>query len=128
VVYLLKARNIPLSGRRVTEKELPGGDLFFRGPHELARGPILSRFGQDPNGLLRAGLALGGEPVPFGDAGLRFQVLPRVPLECILWAGDPEFPASLTFIFDASVSEHLPLDVILALAALVSGRLAEVRI
>jgi len=127
VVYLLKARAVPPTGRRVTEKELPGGGLFFRGPHELARGPVLSRFGEDPAGFLRTGLALGGETVSFGDAGLRFQVLPRVPLECILWAADHEFPASLTFVFDASVSEHLPLDVIWALVALVSGRLAERR-
>jgi len=124
VVYLLKSGNTPPTGKRVTEKELPGGDLFFRGPHELAREPLLSRYGRDPQAFLRAGQALQGEPVSFGDAGIRFQVLPRVPLECILWAGDDEFPPSLTYVFDASVSDHLPLDVIWALVALVAGRLA----
>jgi hypothetical protein len=127
VVYLLKSRDISLTGKRVTEKELPGGDLFFRGPHELAREPVLSRYGTDPQAFLRSGEALQGKPISFGDAGIRFQVLPRIPLECILWAGDDEFPPSLTYIFDSSVGDHLPLDVIWALVALVAGRLAVAR-
>jgi len=125
VVYLLKARDIPLAGKRVTAKELPGGALFFRGPHELLREPVLSRYGRDPRAFLRAGRALGGEPVSLGDAGIRLPVLPRIPLECVLWAGDDEFPPSLTYIFDASVAGHLPLDVVWALAALVANRLLE---
>ncbi len=124
IVYLLKARNLPLAGNRVTEQELPGGALFFRGPHELTRKPVLRRFGQDPDGFLAAGLALGGEKIAFGDAGVRLPALPRVPLEYVLWAADDEFPASLTIIFDPSVTDHLPLDVIWALVAMVTARLA----
>jgi len=126
VIYLLRSRHVPPTGKRVTERELPGGNLFFRGPHELPREPVLSRYGQDPRGFLRAGKALQGEPVPLGDAGVRFQILPRIPVECILWAGDQEFSPSLTYVFDASASDHLPLDVIWALVALLAARLAGV--
>lgn len=123
VVYLLRARPVPLCERQTTEKELPGGETFFRGPHELPRVPLLKRFGADPQGFRQAGRALGGETLDFGDAAFRLNVLPRVPLDCILWAEDEEFPARLTCAFDASVAEQLPLDVIWALVHVTSRRL-----
>ena len=125
VIYLLRAKEIPLAERQKTEKELPGGETFFRGPHELPRKPILKRFGRNPEGLLRAGLSLGGRPLDCGDAAFRLPALPRVPLDYILWAEDEEFPARLTVAFDPTVAEHLPLDVIWALVHLATGRLVE---
>ena len=125
VIYLLRAKEIPLAGRQQTEKELPGGETFFRGPHELPRKPILKRFGSDPEGFLRAGLSLGGQRLDCGDAALRFLALPRVPLDYILWVEDEEFPARLTLAFDPTVAVHLPLDVIWALVHLTTKRLIE---
>lgn len=125
IVYLIRAQDSPLSGKQITEREIPGGDQFFQGPHELAREPILERYGKDPGAFLQAGLALQGKRLQDGDASFKLQALPRVPLEYILWAHDEEFPARLTIVFDASVSVHLPLDVIWALVLLVTGRLAD---
>jgi hypothetical protein len=125
VIYLLRAREIPLAGKQQTEKDLPGGETFFRGPHELSREPILRRFGRDPEGFLRAGSSLGGERLDFGDAAFRFQALPRIPLDYILWVEDEEFPARVTVAFDATVAEHLPLDVIWALVHLTTARIVE---
>jgi hypothetical protein len=123
IIYLLRAREISLAGLQKTEKELPGGETFFRGPHELARGPILKSFGRDPEAFQRAAGALGGERLDFGDASFRLRALPRVPLDYILWAEDEEFPARLTIAFDPTVSEHLPLDVVWALVHLTTRRL-----
>lgn len=125
VLYLLRAQEIPLAGRQQTEKDLPGGETFFRGPHELSRRPILKRFGKDPEAFHRAAASLGGESLDFADGAFRLFALPRVPLDYILWAEDDEFPARLTVLFDATVSEHLPLDVIWALVHLTTRRLAE---
>jgi hypothetical protein len=125
VIYLLRSREIPLAGKQKTEKELPGGETFFRGPHELPRKPILKRFGRNPEGFLRAGSSLRGQPLDFGDAAFRLTALPRVPLDYILWAEDDEFPSRLTLAFDPTVAEHLPLDVIWALVHLASRRIVE---
>ncbi|MEW6442781.1 MAG: DUF3786 domain-containing protein [bacterium] len=125
VLYLLRAKELPLSGRQQTERELPGGGTFFQGPHELPRAPLLERFGGDPPGLLQAGLALGAKPLAFGDAAFRLQALPRVPVDYILWAEDEEFPARLTLAFDSSAAEHLPLDVLWALIHIITVRLLE---
>lgn len=127
IIYLLRAREIPLAGKLQTEKELPGGETFFRGPHELARGPVLKHFGRNPEAFREAAAALGGQRLDFGDASFRFQALPRVPLDYILWAEDEEFPARLTIAFDSTVSDHLPLDVVWALVHLTTRRIVEPR-
>jgi len=125
IIYLLRAQEIPLAGKQQTEKELPGGETFFRGPHELARGPILKHFGRNMEAFHRAAASSGGQRLDFGDAAFRFQALPRVPLDYILWAEDDEFPARLTIAFDPTVSDHLPLDVVWALVHLATRRLVE---
>lgn len=125
VIYLLRAQEIPLAGKQHTEKDLPGGETFFRGPHELSRRPIIKRFGSDPEAFHKAAPSLGGQHLDFGDAAFRFQALPRVPLDYILWAEDEEFPARLTIAFDSTVSDHLPLDVIWALVNLTTRWLVD---
>jgi hypothetical protein len=122
--YLLRAKEVPLFERWVTEKDLPGGALFFRGPRKLPTEPVLERYGRDPEGLLEAGRLFGAESLRAGDAALRLQVLPRVPLNYVLWREDEEFPPRLTVAFDASLTEHFPLDVVWALVHVVSNRLA----
>jgi hypothetical protein len=113
--YLSRAQDIPSAGMWVSERDLPGGNLFFRGPHALPAGPVLRRFGSDAEGFRRRCRELGGRPLDFGDAAFAFQALPRVPLACVLYVQDEEFPARLTFLLDSTASFQLPLDVILAL-------------
>lgn len=125
VIYLLRAKEIPLAEKQSTEKDLPGGETFFRGPHELARRPIIKRFGRDPEGFHEAAASLGGRRLDFGDAAYRFLALPRVPVDYILWTEDEEFPARLTIVFDPTVSDHFALDVIWALVNLTTRWLTE---
>ena len=99
----------------VSERQLPGGHLFFQGPHALPLSPIVSRFGQDAEGFRRTCSALGGTPLPYGDAAFALQALPRVPLGLILWVGDDEFPARAGVLFDPSAAVYLPLDLVLGL-------------
>jgi hypothetical protein len=124
LVYLLSARNVPLAGKWVSEKEIQGGALFFKGPHALPVQPLMKRFGSDVDAFVKAGEAYGGKPVDeYGDAAFVFQTLPGIPVMCILWAADDEFPARVSFVFDPSIESQLPLDVILALARCVATNL-----
>jgi len=115
VTYLLRAQSLALSGRTVTGAELRGGSFFFRGHHALFTEPLERRFGSDPEGFLGAGLRLGGGKTDFGDASFRLWPLPKIPLGYILWSADDEFSARVGVAFDASIVEHLALDVIWAL-------------
>lgn len=116
VYYLLYAQHIDPSGLWVSEKDLGGGSLFFRGPHAMPSAPLEKRFGSDPEGLREKALALGGKSLDFGDVSMAFQVLPRLPLAVVLWTGDEEFPPRATFLLDRSVEAHLKLDVVLSMA------------
>ncbi|MBW1801801.1 MAG: DUF3786 domain-containing protein [Deltaproteobacteria bacterium] len=113
--YLIHAQDIDLTGKWISEKDLRGGSTFFRGPHQLPAAPLVKKFGRDAGLFLEEGKALGGKPLDFGDVSLEFSVLPRVPLTCVLWVEDEEFPARVSFLFDSSIKAHLELDVIIAL-------------
>jgi len=99
----------------VSERQLPGGSLFFQGPHALPLPPLIRRFGTDAEGFGHACRSLGGTPLEYGDAGFAFRALPLVPLAVVLWTADEEFPARASMLFDPSVCRHLPLDLVLAL-------------
>jgi hypothetical protein len=123
LVYLIKAQDLPVEGKKISEREIPGGELFFRGPHALLKEPLEKRFGKDPKDFLDSGQSLGGRETGKGDASFELLVLPRVPVEYILYREDEEFPAQITINFDSSIYRHLPLDVIWAMINLTSRRL-----
>ena len=120
LTYLLKATPIPLSGKTVNEKQIPGGEAFFRGPHLLPTKPMEGLFGKDKEAFLRAGKKLKGDVSQAGDACICLPVFPRVPMTLILWERDDEFPARITVTFDSTVSSHLPLDIIWSTVNVVS--------
>ncbi|ROR03017.1 DUF3786 domain-containing protein [Desulfosoma caldarium] len=114
--YLLEAQDLPLSGRWISEKDIPSGHQFFTGPHALPLDALVRHVADAPHRLAETSKALGGVPVPSADMGFVFVVLPRVPVQCLYWHGDGEFPPSLSIRFDATIAKHLPaLDTIWAL-------------
>jgi hypothetical protein len=118
--YLLEARTEPLSGKWVGEQDLPGGNLFFRGPHQFHTQPLLKRFGSHPERFAAAAEALGGSRVAAGDTAYRFWAFPRVPLLFVLWWGDEEFVPALHIRFDPTVTRQIhTLDTLWALVNLV---------
>jgi hypothetical protein len=125
VFYLLGAKEIPTEKRWVSEHSIPGGALFFRGPHRVRNDAIVERFGDDVKGFQEVCSTLGGEPLSMGDAAFRFQVLPRIPLAVVLWYGDEEFEASAKLLMDSTIRHHLPLDVIYAMSVEFIQRLVE---
>lgn len=122
--YLLGTKNIPLEGKRASEKELKGGEMFFRGPHALSTQGIIKKFGNNPEGFLAAGLKLKGEKITLGDAAIALKVAPRIPITYVLWIEDEEFPASVKILFDPAIQDFLPLDIIYGLTIFTSHRLA----
>jgi len=123
--YLLKTKNIPLDRKWISEKDLLGGETFFRGPHALSVDLIEKKYGDNPEGFIEAGKVLGGTPVRFGDKSIAMDVFPRIPIIYILWIGDEEFPPKAGVLFDASIGSHFTLDMIWIMVHEVSKRLVE---
>ena len=115
LAYLVDCKDLEQGGRWISEKEVPGGSLFFTGPHKMPLDPLAIRYGKDPEAFVSRALKLGGRRLEFGDASVAFQALPRIPCAFVLWAEDDEFPAEVTVMFDETVSIHLPVDILLGL-------------
>jgi hypothetical protein len=122
--YLAHAAEEGLSGRMVTERELDGGELFFKGPHALSKEPVLRRFGRDGQGLMAKARVMGARPAAEGDVSFRLLALPKILVGFTLYEGDDEFEAGLTITFDSFTHRHLALDGIWALINVLSHRLA----
>jgi hypothetical protein len=120
LTYLLRVQAMEMSEKMVNEKQIPGGEAFFRGPHSLNTRPMEEVFGEDREAFLSAGRRLNGKVRDLGDAAICLPVLPRIPVTLILWEKDDEFPAKVTVNFDSTISSHLPLDIIWAVIDVVS--------
>lgn len=112
ITYLINAQEVPLADKIVAGSSLTGGKCFFQGSHQFPLDPLIERYGRDTEGFLDRGVSFGAARERYGDVGLRFAVLPRVPVIMVLWGADEEFPARLSCLFDASIEQHLPLDAI----------------
>jgi hypothetical protein len=111
LLSLLMDKNTGLSGEWVPERGLPGGDLFFQGPHSLPTAGLAKRFGQDAAGFIEAAEALGGRSAPdLGDAAVRLPVSPTLMLTLVLWLGDDEFKPAVKVLFDRNAADVMPLD------------------
>ena len=133
VVYLLSAKALPPKGDWVSATSLPYGEFFFRGPHALATEAVASAFADRPEAFVRAAETLGGKPWPAAPGpeqsrrggAFVLPALPRVPMLVQLWERDEEFPARASFLFDSTAGDHLMVDAIWSLSAIVAKRLAE---
>ena len=114
VGYLLTARDVPLAGELVSPAQLPEGEIFFRGPHELPGDALAALFGTDGDRFREVLTKLGGRPAPLADVGMEVSIFPRLPLWLGFWRADDEFPARMTFLLDRSAGVHLALDALWA--------------
>jgi hypothetical protein len=110
LAYLISARQLPLAGKLVGPEKLKGGQFFFRGPHALPTDKLEKTFGNEPELLFRPAEKLNAVRCDFGDASLRLLVFPRIPVTFVIWAGDEEFAARASILFDQTAGEQLPLD------------------
>jgi hypothetical protein len=124
VLYLVRL-DPGLLGPPQSPLEFPGGATFFRGHHGLPSAGLEERFGQDVAAFEAAGAQLKAETRPEGDACLALQVFPGLTVEVILWQGDEEFPAQVSFTLPAHLDRCWFLDAIWGLLNLVSQELLQ---
>jgi hypothetical protein len=110
--YLINAKDIPLSGELIKPVNLKGGQLFFRGTHELPLKRVAEQYTDNITQFLARGKQLHGEPLKYGDASVRLLPFPRIPIIVILWRADEEFPARADLLLDSTCELHMPLDII----------------
>lgn len=123
--YLVAPHGGPPDGQDISEKDLPGGVTFFQGPHSLHVGPLVRLYGEDPEAFEARGRELDAVPVPYGDKAMRFRPFPFMPVTYVLWRADEEFSASVTVLFDKSITKWFELDMIFNLVGVLTERIAD---
>ena len=101
LLYLVESGGPPPSGRWISFAELPNGSHHLAPFLKEAVYPLALTFGADPGRLREAAKPLGGQPLLMGDCGQFIPALPNSPVAAAVWAGDGEFPARATILFDA---------------------------
>jgi hypothetical protein len=123
--YLVAENGAPIAGVDVSEKDLPGGVTFFQGPHALNLAPIAKSFGSDPDAFETRGKQFGATNAAFGDKAMKFFPFPDIPVTYILWRADDEFPASVSVLFDKSITRWFNLDMIFTVVWVLTDRIVE---
>ena len=116
--YLINAQDLPLACKPVGPETLPGGQFFFRGQHRLPTEKLEKAFGDHPEILHQFSVRFDAEQCEFGDASIRLNVLPLIPLTIVIWRRDEEFDARASVLFDQTAASQLPLDALLTAANL----------
>ncbi len=121
--HLLQADGSPLAGQWVAYKDIPGGLLYAGVFARRVTEPLVKKYGRSAKSFREAGTRFAGEMAGVGDASFYLQAFPRVPLQYVLWEGDDEFPPSVQLLFDSSVVHYLPLEDVVVLGQITTGRL-----
>ena len=124
IYYLLHVKEMDVSGQWISEKEVPGGAAFFRGPHTVPGYLIAERYGDHLGEFKKKCGTLGGTPIDMADAAFAFSITPRIPVAVLLWEGDTEFPPEAKLLFDKTIADQLPPDVIFSLSVEICNRIA----
>jgi hypothetical protein len=105
--YLALADGTSLAGRWVAFRELPDGWLYHQAFQGYTGDELVRTWGNDVDAFVDAASQLDGRSIDIGDAGFAFNLLPRVSVAVVYWAGDEEFPPNAQVLFDAAASQYL---------------------
>lgn len=108
--YLFGASGEPLTGKKISFKEVPGGEIYIGPFNKRALFPFIGMFGENAEAFKRVAEKLGATAEKMGDLSFSIPVLSKVPVTFVLWLGDDEFPANGTVLFDSSAISYLPTE------------------
>jgi hypothetical protein len=124
ILHYLRAGGLRFpTGNWIAYREIQGASFYFSAFVKRAIDPLKKTFGSNIEGLVKAAERLGGQAIPAGDAGFEFRVLPRIPVQLILWEGDSEFPPEANILFDETIGEILSPEDVAWLAGMLVYRL-----
>ena len=116
IYYLLKSKEIEISNEWISEKDIPGGVTFFRGPHKIPTHLISNKYSNNIKEFRKRCEQLHGIPLDMADAAYSFKITSHISVAVLYWAGDDDFPPESKLLYDKTITEHLASDILFALA------------
>ena len=103
--YLLEGKAVKATDEFKTFREMPWGEMYIQ-PYT---GRVLTRaaftFGTRVAAYRAAAEKMGAQPVPHGDAGFRFTLVPGYEMQLLVWEGDEEFPPNAQVLYSDNFAE-----------------------
>jgi hypothetical protein len=121
--YFINADGSPLTGKRITYKEIPNGTTYFPTFYKRAIKPLLDNFAKKPHELLGAAAKLSCIKSDFGDLSVTINAFQKVPLIFVLWFGDDELAPEGSILFDSNITGYLSAEDITVLCEIIAWRL-----
>jgi len=103
--YLLEGNAAASTGKYLTYKEMPWGEVYIKQFHGRCILRLAYGFGNKLQAFQGAMEKMGGSPVAFGDCAYEVEFLNGLILRFIIWEGDDEFPPSAQILF----SDNFPV-------------------
>jgi hypothetical protein len=116
IYYLLKSKELEISNEWISEKDIPGGVTFFRGPHKIPTHLISNRYSNNIKEFRKRCEQLHGIPLDMADSAYSFKITSHISVAVLYWAGDVDFPPESKILYDKTITEHLASDILFALA------------
>ena len=123
IYYLLRAKDMRISKEWISEKDIPGGTTFFRGPHKIPTQIIEKRYENNVEEFKEVCEQLNGIPLDMADAAYAFEITPRIPVAVQFWDKDDEFSAEAKILFDRTIAEQLAPDIVFCLTVEICRRI-----
>ena len=106
LAYLIGANPLAReTGKLCSFREIRAAAVF-EGAFLRSIAPYKKMF-RDREDFLRCALAAGGEPLQMGDAAVRMRPFEHIPIVCVFYEGDDEFPSDITVLYDSSITDFL---------------------
>ena len=103
--YLTEGAAAPATGKFLTYREVPWGEVYFKQFQGRCLFRLAYGFGNKLQKFREIMKKLGARKLPHGDAGYEFEFLNGLYLQFLLWEGDEEFPPSAQILF----SDNFPV-------------------
>ena len=103
--YLNNADGRQPTGRLKHFREFKDGHFYEPAFNRRTKEILIQVFGKDPAPMIAAAEKLNGKIVQTGDAAVELPYFPCLPVTCIVWKGDEEFPPEATVLFDETADQ-----------------------
>ncbi len=103
--FLTEGAAAPASGKFLTYREIPWGEVYFKQFQGRCLFRLAYGFGNKLQKFREVMEKLGAKQLSHGDAGYAFEFLNGLYLQFLLWEGDEEFPPSAQILF----SDNFPV-------------------
>lgn len=112
-------------GRFVPFREVRGASPFAPAFVKSVAEELAKPFEGKPEQLRSACIALGGEPVTYGDVGYVIPAFDFMPVMVVFWDGDEDFAAQANLLFDADITDFIHEETVCCVAKSLMKRLRE---